>query len=146
MRRLLCSTIPFLVLCGCLDVRASMPNTPLRCLCFGLRCEERVLAPATVLRARARVHDAPARADHLEGQVTRRAEARPPPATAGEERERDDAPVLVALEELALDPPAVDVFLEPRERLVGVCLRRLPEMRALGSVDPRHADVDRVSG
>ncbi len=50
---------------------------------------------------------------------------------AGEERERDDAPVLVALEELALDPPAVGVLLEPRERLVGVRLRRLPEMRAL---------------
>lgn len=107
-----------------------MPHAPPRGLRFGLCREVHVLAPAAVLRALARVHDAPSRTDHLEGQVARRAGTRPPPAV-GEERERDDAPVLVALEELALDPPAVDLLLEPRERLICVRLRRLPEMRAL---------------
>jgi hypothetical protein len=146
--------VPFLVLCGRLDVRASMPNAPPRrpelkytpvrtcppspreskqkhILRFGLRCKERVLTPAAVFRALARVHDAPPRADHLEGQVAPHGTVRPPPSAAGEKRERDDAPVLVALEELALDPLAVDVLLEPRERLVRVRLRRLPEMRSL---------------
>ncbi len=53
-----------------------------------------------------------------------------PPAT-WEEREGDDAPVVVVLEELALYPPALDVRREPRERLVRVWLCRLAEMRTL---------------
>ena len=49
----------------------------------------------------------------------------------GEERESDDAPVLVALDELAFEAPAVDLLLEPREGLIRVRLCRLAEMGTL---------------
>ena len=49
-----------------------------------------------------------------------------------EERKGDDAVVLVASEELALDSAALDVLFEPCERLGSVGLRRPTKMRSLG--------------
>ena len=97
---------------------------------FGLRFEEQGLSPTAVLRARARIHDAPSRTYHLKGQITRRAAAWPP-TVVWEERKRDDPTVLVALEELAFESSAEDVLFEPCERLVGVRLCRFSEMRTL---------------
>ena len=97
---------------------------------FGLRFEERRLSPAAILRARGRIHDTPSRTYHLKRQITRRATARPP-TVMREERKRDDPPVLVALDKLAFESSAEDVLFEPCERLVGVRLCWLAEMRTL---------------
>ena len=115
-------------------------------LCFGLRSEVRFLLPAAaVLRSFLCVHDAPPGADHLEreiacggfGEGTAVAAAAlrcpPPPGPEGawEERKGDDASVLVASEELALDSAAFDVLFEPCERFGVVGLCRTTEIRSL---------------
>jgi hypothetical protein len=119
-------------------------------LCFGLRSEVSFLLPITaVYRSSLCIHDAPPGADHLEreiacggsdsGTAATAAALRCPPPTivapgpegAWEKRKGDDAFVLVASEELALDSAAFDVLFEPCDRFVVVGLRQMTEMRSL---------------
>jgi len=116
-------------------------------LCFGLRSEVRFLLPTTaVLRSFLCIDDAPPGAGHLEreiacggsGSCTGTALRCPPPAPgpegAWEERKGNDACVLIAFEELALDSTAFDVLFEPCERIGVVGLPLTTEIRSLLTV------------
>jgi hypothetical protein len=100
---------------------------------LGLCSHVHFLFPISIHCPALRIHPTPPCPDHLEREIACSTDPRPPqtPAMTWEERKGNDALVLVTPEELTLDPPALDVGLEPCERLGKMRLSRVAKMRSL---------------